>query len=289
MTLSDADHQNLSADLRSLGEAIAEALRNDRIELAFQPQYDTRGSGVRGFEALARWRRIDGALVSAGHFIDAIEAMGLIGDLGDYVLRKACEAGARLVETNRPTLIAVNISATQLERPDFADHVKAEIARASLDPELIEIELTEHVAVQDVHRAAEQMRPLRELGVRFALDDFGAGYATLSALAALPFDAVKLDRSLIAEIDTAPQSRRLVEAVMAVARTWRMEVVAEGVERGEQLAVLQLIGCRAVQGYHLGKPAGEAEMMAMIDDAWAIEEIPPASLDTLARHGFVIK
>jgi diguanylate cyclase (GGDEF)-like protein len=234
---------------------LRQALQNGELELHYQPQLDMRRQIV-AVEALLRWHSPALGAVSPAVFIPVAEASGLIVDIGTWVLRQACMQavawqGAGLAAGR----MAVNVSACQLTRPDFASSVAAILRESGLQPELLEIEVTESAMLQDAEVAVRELMELRRLGVRVSLDDFGTGYSSLSYIQDLPLDAIKIDRSFIDALNgDSQQAVAVVRAILTMARSLNLDVVAEGIERETQFATLDALGCGVVQGFLLHRP-----------------------------------
>ncbi|BDP44042.1 hypothetical protein DAETH_40110 (plasmid) [Deinococcus aetherius] len=231
------------------------ALGRGEFSLHHQPQYELRTGARVGFEALLRWQPPGAPPVSPATFIAAAEDSGLIVPVGAWVLDAACGVLAAWRREGRDFgRLAVNVSPVQFAQEGFVAAVQSALARHHLDPGSLELELTERVVVRDLGAAARQFGALRDLGVRLALDDFGAGAANLNLLLRLPFDTLKLDRALVAALTTSDSAARVVGAVRALAHELRLEVVAEGVETPAQLAAARAAGCDRVQGYLAARP-----------------------------------
>ena len=234
------------------------ALENGEFRLLYQPQVDTSGQ-VESFEALLCWDHPSEGRISAGRFIPLAEETGLIVPIGAWVLRQACRQAAEWRRV-KPTLrVAVNASALQFARPDFVDVVAAALAASSLSPEALDLELTESLLMADVDDAAVKMVRLKDLGVSISIDDFGTGYSSLSYLRRMPVDALKIDRSFIADL-FQPTTLALVETIVRLGHNTGLRVVAEGVETEAQYRQLLGIGCEHLQGHLFGEavPAAEA-------------------------------
>jgi diguanylate cyclase (GGDEF)-like protein len=249
----------LESDLR-------QALARDEFEVFFQPQVTCIDGRAIGAEALIRWRHPERGLISPGEFIPIAEESGLIVDIGTVVIRKVCEQAAAWARRGLTPRLSLNVSSMQFHQPDFTETILGLIAAHGIDPRLIELEVTESVAMGDPKAVAAQMRPLREAGVRFAIDDFGTGYSSLSVLTSLPFDVLKIDRSFIRDIDTGdPERRALVATMLGMARALGLDAIAEGVERVEEIAFLNEEGCAFAQGFLFARP-----MPAAVFEPWYI-------------------
>jgi EAL domain-containing protein (putative c-di-GMP-specific phosphodiesterase class I) len=257
------DFRQYTSDLRlaegddmTLRQALADALAAGQVRAVFQPIYDLHNGGLVGYEALARWRH-QGADVPPEVFVAVAERTGLIAALTSLMLDHACAQMARWsAELGHSALvIGVNISAQELGDPSLPQRVIAALERHGLVGDQLVLEITESALVADPLTARAILRSMHQLGVTFSLDDFGSGFNGFSQLIRAPLRSVKLDQTFIADIDTDPASRRLLEGVMLLMRHLGLRVVGEGVERPEQLEVLRAVGCDAAQGYLLGRPA----------------------------------
>jgi len=237
-------------DKRALQRELAVALENRQFEIHYQPQASTAGDIV-GFEALLRWRNPERGLVSPAVFIPLAEETGLIGAIDEWVLRSVCAEAASWA---KPLAIAVNFSPLDFRRIDVPALILSVLHETGLSPARLEIEITEGVLIDDFAGAIAILRRIKALGVRIAMDDFGAGYSSLSYLQSFPFDKIKIDQAFTRKLETNPDTAAIVEAILSLARTLKLPVIAEGVETESQLAFLARAGCDEVQGYLLGKP-----------------------------------
>ena len=234
--------------------ALERAIANDLLEVHYQPIVELREGTVVGFEALLRWRDEDGQFHPVPEVISLAEETGLIAPIGRFVLREACRQALAWVGPDSAQIhVAVNISATQLEGGSVARDVRAALRQSGLDPSALVIEITESTLIDDSLSALRELRQLRKLGVRLALDDFGIGYSSLSRLRRLPFDIVKIDRSFVSRI-TDEQEGAVVQSILEMAGTMGLEVVAEGIETQAQLQALRARGCLLGQGFHFSRP-----------------------------------
>ncbi|WP_019012468.1 bifunctional diguanylate cyclase/phosphodiesterase [Deinococcus aquatilis] len=232
------------------------ALGKNEFQLYYQPEIDLESGDVVCLEALLRWFPDGGALVPPDRFIPEAEASGLIVPIGTWVLNTACTQLAVWRRNGFPQLrVAVNVSPVQFVRSDFADTVAAALQRANLEPDALELELTERGVLADLPSVRHQARALQALGVRLALDDFGAGESNLGRLLHLPFNVLKLDRELISTLGDGPRGRQVLRALRTFATSLRLDLVAEGVETSAQLETVRALGCDRAQGYLLGRPA----------------------------------
>jgi diguanylate cyclase (GGDEF)-like protein len=240
---------NLERDLR--GAALREELRTD-----YQPIVETSDGRIIGVEALLRWSHPTRGLVSPTVLVPLAERSGLISEIGRWVLEQAC-ADRRRWQNRRQTgdlTMSVNVSAHQLMSSHYADTVAAVLSGTETDPKLVTLEVTESVFVQDSERALVVLHELKHLGVNLALDDFGTGYSSLNYLNRFPIDIVKIDQAFVAHLGQDPASHAIVRAVIDLAHTLGMTVVAEGVETAEQHKQLASLGCDSCQGYYFARP-----------------------------------
>jgi diguanylate cyclase (GGDEF)-like protein len=248
---------------------LREAIAEKQFSLAYQPVVNLDPFEVVGLEALLRWQHPTLGEVPPLDFIPLAEESGLIVQIGRWVLLEACLYASRLrTLLGRDVEITVNVSARQLQHPEFVDHVDNALQRADLPPHLLTLELTESVLVASGERAEQQLNVLKERGVKLALDDFGTGYASLAYLQRLPVDIVKIDRSFTAKIDSGAADLALLEGIVGLGRALGLQLVAEGIERGAQQGIVQGLGCHGAQGFHFGRPApAAAATLALTGDA----------------------
>jgi diguanylate cyclase (GGDEF)-like protein len=248
-----------AAELRDLKEELTRALHGEGYEIDYQPQCKPDGTIV-GLEALLRFRHPRLGVVPPSRFIPIAEEMGLIIPLGAWVLERVCRQSVEWQGMGlAPLPIAVNISSLQFARKDFAESVGAILEKTGLDPKLLELELTESVVMRDFVESSRQLRYLNQLGIRIAIDDFGTGYSSLSYLHQLPIDVLKIDRSFVEKIMDVEGTRPIVEAVISMAHTLGLQVIAEGVETSKQAVFLEEINCETMQGYFFSKALRAAD------------------------------
>jgi diguanylate cyclase (GGDEF)-like protein len=254
--------QSLLAKARSkskLEEEVREGLDRGEFVAVFQPKVRLETGELVGAEALARWRRPDGAIVPPGVFVPIAEELGLISQLGKSVMRDACFAAAGWNANGNKSSIAVNVSPHQFDDPEFISSVYQALDDSCLPPELLELEITESAAVADPDRVARIMWPLRNRGVRLAIDDFGTGHSNFASITRLPFDVFKIDQQFIRALSTDPHAPAIVEMILAMAEALGQETVAEGVETKEQADFLLRRACTIGQGYYYSPPLPAAE------------------------------
>jgi diguanylate cyclase (GGDEF)-like protein len=231
------------------------ALARGEIEVYYQPEFDVVEGKLVRFEALARWTHPTLGPIPPEKFIPVAEETGLIVPLGAYILERACNEAVKWQGVvPYPMQVAVNVSTVQFARNTFVQDVAEVLNRTGLKPELLQLELTESVMINGIHGSAEIMNRLKALGVTFAIDDFGTGYSCLSYLPALPFDALKIDRSFVRDCHLKTDGRLLVQSLIALAHNIGLQVIVEGVENEEQLRLIRKLGGNEIQGYLLGRP-----------------------------------
>jgi EAL domain-containing protein (putative c-di-GMP-specific phosphodiesterase class I) len=210
---------------------------------------------INGVEALVRWQHPELGLIPPKQFISLAEETGLIVPLGAWVLRTACSQVKAWQEQGLPPLrITVNLSARQFQQPDLVETITREVDQAGLDPRLIELEITESVAMQDMEDTIAKLKRLSALGITLSIDDFGTGYSSLNYLKKLPIQTLKIDRSFLHEVTTNHDDAMIVSAVIVLAHSLKMKVIAEGVENREQLEFLKARQCTEMQGYLFSVP-----------------------------------
>lgn len=257
------DELALAAEDRAeLERELLMGLQRDEFLLEFQPQIDVATGCAVTAEALVRWAHPERDLVMPGAFVPMAEESGAIVALGDWVMDRVCQTAARWAQTGINQRIAVNISTRELGQPDFFLRLRHAITTHAAPPAMLELEITESLAMEMDPRVLDQLSALRQDGVRIAIDDFGTGYSNLSRLKELPVDRVKIDRSLVRDIATSAEARTICSAVVGLIQGLGMEVVVEGIESEAQMDVLRIIGCTLFQGYHLARPTGEQDYLA---------------------------
>ncbi|TIW92675.1 bifunctional diguanylate cyclase/phosphodiesterase, partial [Mesorhizobium sp.] len=244
------------------------ALPRNEFELEFQPIMNIAAGDIVGAEALMRWHSPTRGLVSPDNFIPAAEETGLIVQLGDWALRKACTAAAGWPHAMR---IAVNVSAVQIKSGSFARSVISALAFSGVPAHRLELEITETVLMDESDTVLKTLSQLRDLGIRIALDDFGTGYSSLGYLRRFPVDKIKIDRSFIRDIDNR-DSAAIVRTVIGLGAQLGITVTAEGVETEAQLDMLRKAGCVEAQGYLIGVPAKAAQINRLLRSGMALRQ-----------------
>ena len=235
--------------------ALRRGLERGEFVLHYQPQVVLPSGVLTGFEALVRWQHPERGLLLPEEFIPIAESTGLILPLGEWVIGAACrEASQWQRRARQPVRVAVNVSAQQLRDKAFVEVVKRALVESRLDPHLLEIEITENMIMGHGREAIAMLEAIGRLGVQVAVDDFGTGYSSLSYLKRLPIDTVKIDKSFVADLAYDADANAIVSAIVALAHSLGLQVVAEGVETQAQAAILQRYGCDGAQGYMFGRP-----------------------------------
>jgi EAL domain-containing protein (putative c-di-GMP-specific phosphodiesterase class I) len=243
------------------------ALGRSEFFLQYQPIISLSDNRLRGFEALVRWSHPNLGLVTPLRFIPIAEETGFIVPLGRWVLVEACEQLAAWKGDGEPLTLSVNISRRQLISPHLADEVRTALSLSGIDPRQLILEITESVLMEDPERASQALSELRELGIRIAVDDFGTGYSSLSHLQRFPVDVLKIDKSFIDPlVSPDPGSSAFVTAIIGLARSLGLEVIAEGIEHESQLHRLVELGCEQGQGYLMARPLDGADAESLIAD-----------------------
>ncbi len=235
---------------------------------AFQPKIDIATGSISGCEALARWTASDGTVIPPAEFIPVAEESGLIAEIGESILRQSCAAAAEWVGKGWNIPVAVNVSAAQLDDPTFCDRVLNAMADSGLPPSLLELEITESMAVRDPAHVEAVLKPLRRMGVRLAIDDFGTGHANLAIITRLNFDVFKIDRSFVSRLGTDPSAPAVIDMILAMAHALHHVTVAEGIETPEQLAFLRQRGCTHAQGFFFSGPVPAGRFLELLQ-SWS--------------------
>ncbi len=249
----------------ALEDSLRAAVDSGRLAVHYQPKLDMASGDIVGVEALARWRHPSLGFIPPWAFIPLAEETSLVATLGEWVLDVACRQAQGWQEQGLPAIpVAVNLSPRQFAHQPVVEMVTSVLKRTGLDPTLLELEVTESVLMERVHEVVASLNELRALGVRCSIDDFGTGYSALTYLAEMPIDAIKIDRSFIQRIDGEASGASIVGAVIALAHSLDLVVVAEGVESDEQLQFLDAHGCDQVQGFRFSPPLPAAEIVELM-------------------------
>lgn len=243
---------------------LRQAVSEDRFVPLFQPKIDLKTGRISGCEALARWQLENGRLVSPSVFIELAEECGLIGKIGAQILYKASEEAAKWARDGFPINLAVNVSPRQFEDENLAETILDALAKSGLSPRQLEIEITESLAIQQPDRVRDVLEPLRRLGIKLAMDDFGTGHSNLAVLTQIDFDVFKIDRQFLTGTPQDEQSNAIVDMILSMANTLNMTIVGEGIETEAQAAFLTNRDCDIGQGFLYSPPIAAAAFEEML-------------------------
>ena len=238
---------------------------------------------VTEVEALVRWQHPTRGLISPANFITVAEETGLIVPLGQWVLEEACRQIVELQKRypkNRPLIVSVNLSPRQFQQPALIDMVAHALSASGLPATSLKLEITEGVLMRDTEATIATLWKLKELGIKLAIDDFGTGYSSLAYLKRLPFDVLKIDRSFVSGIGQSEEDTAIVQAVIAMAKSLRLTVTAEGIETAEQASVLKSWDCQLGQGYFFARPLTPTGLAALLSKAHIVDAAIAAAQDT---------
>ncbi|MDH5534154.1 MAG: EAL domain-containing protein, partial [Betaproteobacteria bacterium] len=260
------DAMNAAAQQRlQLESDLRRALEREEFVLHYQPQIELATGEIVGVEALIRWRHPQRGIIAPGEFIPAAEESGLIDPIGDWVLRVACAQVGEWQRQGYPRLqVAVNFSARQFRRESLMKSVEQALEQAQLAAESLEVEITESLLIQYADKTINKVTEMSKLGIQLSIDDFGTGYSSLSYLKRFPINTLKIDQSFVRDITTDEDDAAIVTAVVAIAHSLRLVVVAEGVETPEQLAFLKRLDCDRAQGYLFSRPLPSDELFRLL-------------------------
>jgi diguanylate cyclase (GGDEF)-like protein/PAS domain S-box-containing protein len=254
-----------AVERQSLEEGLRRALERNELSLHYQPKVDFKTGAIAGAEALLRWTHPNLGAVSPAQFIPVAEECGLIAPIGRWVVRQACEQARTWARSGLPAVtMAVNVSAREFRGETFLKQLLETLRETGLDPSLLELELTESVLMKHANSAASILQTLRNSGVQVAVDDFGTGYSSLSYLRKFPIDALKIDQSFVGRIGVTADDASIVTAVISMAQSLRLRVIAEGVETLEQSTFLQAHACDEAQGYYFSRPVPAEEFARLL-------------------------
>jgi EAL domain-containing protein (putative c-di-GMP-specific phosphodiesterase class I) len=252
------ERNSIERDLRT-------ALAQKQFVLFYQPKVDIHTGRVAGAEALIRWQHPERGLVPPDLFIPVAERCGFIAEVTKWVLDEACRQNRAWQDLGLPKVgVAINVSAVDLRRADLTDMVANTLVRHALSPQYLELEVTESMVMRDVDVVIGTLRRLRSLGVGIGIDDFGTGYSSLAYLKRFPVKRLKIDRSFVRDIADTREGKVIPKVIIDLAHSLSVNVLAEGVEDAEQLAILRSLGCDEAQGYFLGKPMPAEEFEAFL-------------------------
>jgi len=257
---------NNSFERLVLENSLRRALEKNEFLLHYQPQLDLRTGKVSGVEALIRWQHPDLGSIPPLEFIPIAEDIGLIHPIGEWVLRTACEQ-KRIWQNDgfRSLRVSVNLSARQFHYVNMVDMVMSILRQTGIDPTSLDLEITESTIMEHLEDTTETLRRLKEMGCHITIDDFGTGYSSLTYLKTFPIDMLKIDRSFVRDIVTDADDRAITQAIISMAHSLKLEVVAEGVEEKAQLEILKSQGCDILQGYLFSKPLPANEVINILE------------------------
>jgi EAL domain-containing protein (putative c-di-GMP-specific phosphodiesterase class I) len=254
----------------TLENSLRHALDREEFRLYYQPQINIDSGKITGVEALLRWQHPDFGIVSPSDFVPLLEETGLIVGVGEWILQTACAHLAAWRKNGQNQLrLAINLSARQFNEPAFEHDIHRIIKDYSLDPTRIELEMTESVFMRNARSTTFAFNYLHGMGIRLALDDFGTGYSSLSYLKRFPIDTLKIDRTFVRDVTEDADDAALTSAIIVMAQSLGLNVVAEGVETEAQLEFLRKRGCKNVQGYLFSDPLSVEEMTVCLDQGLA--------------------
>jgi diguanylate cyclase (GGDEF)-like protein len=270
-------------DRLNIETGMLRALEDSEFFLCYQPKMDINGTDIHGMEALVRWHRPGHGIIPPDKFIPVAEENGQIVRLGTWVLKEACRQNRAWQDSGLPKLkVAVNLSARQLRDNAFVPLVMQILAETGLDPHYLELELTESALMGDGNDTVCKLLRLKELGISISVDDFGTGYSSLSYLKHLPIDTIKVDRSFVRDIVNDSDDAAIVDAIVAMAHSLKLNVIAEGVETREQLDFLRKRNCQQVQGYYFARPLDALQFEAFIVQGMSVGDVTISTSDVPA-------
>lgn len=255
-------------NINRVEKELADAIENNELALYYQPKIDIKSGKIMGVEALIRWIKPDGTVIPPYRFVPIAEKNSkLITKIGDFVLAEACRQNKQWQDMGYPNIImSINLTSEDFYKKDIKKCITDVLEKTKLDAQWLEVELTESLAMKDIDGAIEQMKQLREIGIRLAMDDFGTGYSSLSYIKILPVTLIKLDRSFIIDLETDEIARLIVSAIIDIAKCKNIETIAEGMENPKQVEILRKAGCDFAQGYLYGKPMPPEKLQEFIEE-----------------------
>ena len=260
----DNDMNTHIAERIELENNLRNALKYDEFVLHYQPQINIAGNRAIGAEALVRWRHPKFGLLLPDQFISVAEECGLIIPLGNWVLRTACRQAKSWQENGVRIVGAGNLSVAQFNQKNLLQSIMDALQEANLEPQYLELEITESILMGEAKIAIETLSALRKIGVRIAIDDFGTGFSSLSYLRRIPIDKLKIDQSFVQDITVDPEDAVIINAIIVMAKSLNLRVIAEGVETLEQFQFLASHGCDDYQGYYSSKVLPPQEMLRFL-------------------------
>ena len=264
-----AEDEHQAIERLTLESSLRRALERDEFRLYYQPQLSLSSCTIGSYEALLRWQHPERGLIAPIHFIPLLEETGMIISVGEWVLHTACvQERTNQQAGHTAKKVAVNIAIQQFRQKDFVQMVERILRDTGLSPQHLELEVTEGVLIDDITETAAKLRELHELGVSLSIDDFGTGYSSMNYLRRLPFDSLKIDRSFVTDVTTNSDDGAIAAAIVTLAHSIGLEVIAEGVETTEQLSFLDRLGCDIIQGYLCSPPLPATAFASMEEDQY---------------------
>lgn len=260
------DMRSASVEQLALETSLRKAIFKNEFVTWYQPKLDLTTNRINACEALVRWQHPTMGLLMPKDFIPLAEESGLISAIGEWVLERSCRQAAHWAKLGHRIKVAVNLSAHQLRKGDILEVVDRVLELTGLDPQLLELELTESLIIEDLDKNIETLTQIRTRGVGLSLDDFGTGYSSLSYLKRFPVDTLKVDRSFVMELHQSPDDAAITRAIIDMAHSLDMHVVAEGIEHPDQLRILADMGCDAIQGFLISKAIPEGDLLALVQE-----------------------
>lgn len=255
------DMDRVVQERRQMEFDLTNAIAKNEIVLFFQPLVCAEHQKINGFEALVRWNHPTQGIISPDKFIPVAERSGLIHEIGEWVLHKACQAASNWPEE---MTISVNLSPVQFDGGNLLKSVKSALTESKINPSRLELEITESVLLNDQDHVLETLKSLKELGTTIAMDDFGTGYSSLGYLTMFPFDRIKIDRAFVSTLEKEETARAILQTISALGKSLNMKITAEGVENQKQMNFLRTISCDMLQGYYFAKPMAETDTAAYL-------------------------
>ena len=277
MLFYDQSTRAISSSKLALIDDLHRALKNNEFFLEFQPRVNSSTGKVVAAEALLRWRHPIQKSIPPAEFVPLLEETGLINPVGEWIIREVCSLAQELQERDVTMLVAVNVSPYQFQDGNLHQYVARVCSETGIPPnKFLELEITENALISDMEQTLSTMRKLNDLGVKLAIDDFGTGYSSFSYLATLPVDYLKIDQSFVAELEHNKSSKAIINAIISVAKSLELKVIAEGVETAEQAAILTALGCNEIQGYFYSKPVGLETLLSIAVSGLPLQSDMPA-------------
>ncbi|HEY0101441.1 MAG TPA: EAL domain-containing protein [Pyrinomonadaceae bacterium] len=279
-------------DLLQMETALRLAVERREFIVYYQSIVDLETFKISGFEALVRWNHPEKGFISPAHFIPLAEETGLIVEIGEWVLREACqqmERWQKIFPSDPPLFVSVNLSSKQFIQSDLIQRITQIITETKINPEGLKLEITESAVMDDVDSATEMLKKLRALGIKLSIDDFGTGYSSLSYLHRFPIDTLKVDRSFVVNMSEDSENVEIVRTIVSLAQNLGMNVIAEGVETKEQLAALRKLGCENGQGYLFSKPVAAKAAENLICDTYTVEPSVESLVNSVGSQEKVVR